>query len=394
MPVKKKVNRNRRVFHVTAAMAGLIAFSGVNTTTVRAAAVQPSSRLGLIQISVSDVSPADSLKNELIERRLDIDPSLDAEKVSADLSRIELGGFDRTKTGLQTISARVFLGSEKEDYTAPLGYSFIDNATVVVTQESAPRIQLKADQVTVNNADAWNPFNYISFIDDDSKLLPAVKVTGNVNMNEDGDYPVTYTAVDLQGNTAEASLTVCVRTPQEVIEAREEAERLAREEEERRLAEEEAQRLEQERIAREEEQARAEAAALAAAAYSYAAGSATGSAIVDAARAWAGVGYYAWGGANPATGADCSGFTQYIYSLYGISLAHNNLAQAAAGYPVSAGEALPGDLVVWDSHVGIYTGGGYYVSAMSPSLGIIEIPISASQGSGAYWGIYRIPGVN
>ena len=55
---------------------------------------------------------------------------------------------------------------------------------------------------------------------------------------------------------------------------------------------------------------------------------------------------------------------------------------------------MPGDLVVWDSHVGIYTGNGYYVSAMSEELGILEIPISWSRGSGAYWGIYRIPGVN
>jgi cell wall-associated NlpC family hydrolase len=148
------------------------------------------------------------------------------------------------------------------------------------------------------------------------------------------------------------------------------------------------------RVGCQEEAERARLAAINSIEYSTAAGSATGSAIAGSARAWSGVGYYVWGGANPATGADCSGFTQYIFSQYGISLPHNNLAQASAGYQVSAAEALPGDIVVWDNHVGIYTGGGYYVSAMSPSLGIIEIPISASSGSGAYWGIYRIPGVN
>lgn len=398
--MKRKVNGNRRLLYITSALAGAIAFSGINTTTVSASAVQPASRLGLLEISVSDNTSADSLKEELISRRLEIDPSLDKDQVSTDLSRIDLSGFDRTKKGLQTLSAKVYLGAEDKQ-NAHVGYSFMDRATVVVTQQSEPRLQLKADTVTVNNGDAWNPFSYISLIDDDSKVLPAIKIAGTVNMEEDGDYPVHYTAVDLQGNTAEASLTVCVRTPQEVIEAREEAERLAREEAERIAAEEEAYRLEQERLAREreEEEARAQqqAAALAAAAaeaYSSAAGSATGSAIASAARAWAGVGYYVWGGANPATGADCSGFTQYIYSLYGINLAHNNLAQAAAGYPVSAGEAMPGDLVVWDSHVGIYTGNGYYVSAMSEELGILEIPISWSRGSGAYWGIYRIPGVN
>jgi imidazolonepropionase len=52
------------------------------------------------------------------------------------------------------------------------------------------------------------------------------------------------------------------------------------------------------------------------------------------------------------------------------------------------------DLVIWDAHVGIYTGNGYYVSALNEGVGIIEIPISASSGSGSYWGIYRIPGAN
>ena len=391
MPIQKNKLRNRRVFFVTAAIAGMVALSGVETTPVSASSANQTSRLGLIQISAQDASAADSLKKELIANRVELDPSLDAASLSVDASRIDVTGLNRTKAGLQTVSAQVYLG-KNDNVTPALSYSFSEKATILVRQENAPQIQLKADSVTVNNGDAWNPFYYISYINDDSKALPAVRIAGNVDMTVDGDYPVRYTAIDLQGNTSGASLTVSVRTPQEVIEAREEAERLAREEAERIAAEEEAARLEQERIEREQEQARIQAAY--AAAYTSAAGSATGSAIANAARAWAGVGYYSWGGANPATGADCSGFTQYIFSLYGISLAHNNLAQAAAGYQVSAGEALPGDIVVWDNHVGIYTGGGYYVSAMSESLGILEIPISASRGSGEYWGIYRIPGVN
>ena len=403
--MKKSVNQNRRFFLVAAALAGMVAFSGVVPIYVSAdTSTRPVNRLSLIQVDARDLSVSDSLKKSLIGNRLEIDPSLNAEKVNIDKSRIEVNGFDRNRTGLQTVNARVYLQDSEEESASSLSCSYFQKATILVKQNKDPQLILKSDSVTVNNSDAWNPFHYISYISDDSKVLPAVRISGNVDMTTDGDYPVQYTAVDLQGNKAEATLNVCVRTPQEVIEAREEAERLAREEAERIAAEQEAYRLEQERIAQEQEQARIEAEAAAAAqaaqaaeaavVYSSGGGSATGSAVADAARAWAGVGYYGWGGANPATGADCSGFTQYIYSQFGINLAHNNLAQASAGYQVSAAEAMPGDLVVWDSHVGIYTGNGNYVSAMSESLGILEIPISRSTGSGNYWGIYRIPGVN
>jgi cell wall-associated NlpC family hydrolase len=393
MSLNNKANRKRRVFYVTAAIAGVVALSGIETTKVSAASQERASLLDLIEISAQDAAPAESLKKELIADRVELDPSVSSENLEVASSRIDLSGFDRNKAGLQTVTAQVYLDSGKDP---SLSYSFTEKKTILVTKENAPQIQLKSDEVVVNNSDAWNPFYYISYINDDSKVLPAVKVEGKVDMSTDGDYPVTYAAVDQQGNISEARLTVKVRTPEEVIQAREEAERLAREEEERRIAEEQAaaeRAAEEERLAQEAaQQERMQAAA--AITYSGAPGSATGSAIADSARAWAGVGYYVWGGSNPATGADCSGFTQYIYSQYGISLPHNNLAQAAAGYPVSAAEAQPGDLVIWDAHVGIYTGNGYYVSALNEGVGIIEIPISASSGSGSYWGIYRIPGAN
>ena len=382
----------RRAAYTIASIAGMIALSGIRTTSVSAQSAAAASRLELIQISAQDTAPAETIKTRMLENRIQLDPSVRAEDVSGKDSRIEMTGFNRTRTGLQTVCAQIYLDNGKD---SSLRSSFTEKTTILVKRENTPQIVLKSNQVTVNNGDAFNPFSYISYLNDDSRFLPAVKVQGKVNMDEDGDYKVRYTAVDLGGNEAYADLKVSVRTPEEVIQAREEEERLAREEAERAAAEE-ASRLEAERIAQEqaEEAERARLAAINSIEYSTAAGSATGSAIAGSARAWSGVGYYVWGGANPATGADCSGFTQYIFSQYGISLPHNNLAQASAGYQVSAAEALPGDIVVWDNHVGIYTGGGYYVSAMSPSLGIIEIPISASSGSGAYWGIYRIPGVN
>ena len=99
--------------------------------------------------------------------------------------------------------------------------------------------------------------------------------------------------------------------------------------------------------------------------------SGSGSAVVQAASKYLGV-PYAWGGTNPATGLDCSGLTQQVFSDLGISLPRTSSQQATSGRPVaSLAEAQPGDLVFFDyspsrpgvDHVGIYIGNGQMIAA-------------------------------
>ncbi|MFC7403738.1 LysM peptidoglycan-binding domain-containing protein [Georgenia alba] len=71
---------------------------------------------------------------------------------------------------------------------------------------------------------------------------------------------------------------------------------------------------------------------------------------------------YVYGGESPG-GFDCSGFTQYVYAQVGVELPRTTDDQAYAGTEVSESEALPGDLVWYPGHVGIYTGDGNYVAA-------------------------------
>ena len=75
---------------------------------------------------------------------------------------------------------------------------------------------------------------------------------------------------------------------------------------------------------------------------------------------------YVLGGTDPAKGFDCSGFTQYVFANFGISLPRIAAAQGSAGVPVT--DPAPGDLMVAPdgSHVGIYVGGGRMVHAPSP----------------------------
>ena len=73
---------------------------------------------------------------------------------------------------------------------------------------------------------------------------------------------------------------------------------------------------------------------------------------------------YRWGGKN-AMGIDCSGFTQVVYSVFGVNLLRNAREQITQGTPVaSLAEAQAGDLAFFDhadrdpkatniSHVGL-----------------------------------------
>lgn len=89
---------------------------------------------------------------------------------------------------------------------------------------------------------------------------------------------------------------------------------------------------------------------------------------------------YVYGGSSPA-GFDCSGFTQYVYGLAGISIPRTSGAQGAAGVSVPASEAQPGDLV-WHAygHVGIYAGNGMVIEATTPGS------VTKVQG---LWGSYE-----
>ncbi|MGH3328707.1 MAG: NlpC/P60 family protein [Streptomycetales bacterium] len=70
---------------------------------------------------------------------------------------------------------------------------------------------------------------------------------------------------------------------------------------------------------------------------------------------------YLWGGETPATGFDCSGFTQYVYGQVGKQIPRTSGGQYVAARQISRAEARPGDLVFFHSvrgvyHVAIYAG--------------------------------------
>ncbi len=85
---------------------------------------------------------------------------------------------------------------------------------------------------------------------------------------------------------------------------------------------------------------------------------------------------YVYGGNDPHTGVDCSGFTRYILgNIAGVYLNRTAAAQSSQGKTVSAAEARPGDLVFYSNgsnvnHVAIYVGNGQVVHASNERVGI------------------------
>lgn len=91
---------------------------------------------------------------------------------------------------------------------------------------------------------------------------------------------------------------------------------------------------------------------------------------------------YVAGGNTPA-GWDCSGFVQYVFSQFGISLPRTSGAQATVGTPVaSLADAKPGDILANGAHAAIYIGNGQVMNAMNPVQGTAVSDVSVFGGAG------------
>lgn len=86
---------------------------------------------------------------------------------------------------------------------------------------------------------------------------------------------------------------------------------------------------------------------------------------------------YVWGGTDPNTGADCSGYIQYVYKhAAGVKLDRTTRQQVYNGKMIHALEMRPGDLMFYGEslstihHVTMYIGNGQVVHASDSKSGI------------------------
>lgn len=116
----------------------------------------------------------------------------------------------------------------------------------------------------------------------------------------------------------------------------------------------------------------------------------TGSSVVAYARQFIGC-KYVYGGTSP-SGFDCSGFTQYVYRHFGVSLNRTAAAQYSNGKAVTSLQV--GDLVMFGksgiNHVGIYIGGNSFVHAANRQQGVRIDSLSTGYYKTNYVGARRI----
>ena len=106
---------------------------------------------------------------------------------------------------------------------------------------------------------------------------------------------------------------------------------------------------------------------------------------------------YVWGGSNPTTGFDCSGFVSWVLNHSGWHVGR----QSANGLhnlcsPVSRGEAKPGDLIFFQgtyavngaSHVGIYVGNNMMLHCGNP---ISFARMDTNYWNNHFYGFGRLP---
>lgn len=106
---------------------------------------------------------------------------------------------------------------------------------------------------------------------------------------------------------------------------------------------------------------------------------------------------YRFGGTNPDSGLDCSGFVQIVFKdALGKLLPRTAKEQSQVGDEVSRNELKPGDLVFFNtmrhafSHVGIYLGDDHFVHAPRTGSEIRVEDMSQSYWAKRYNGARRV----
>jgi cell wall-associated NlpC family hydrolase len=100
---------------------------------------------------------------------------------------------------------------------------------------------------------------------------------------------------------------------------------------------------------------------------------------------------YVWGGADPATGFDCSGLVQWLYGQLGVALPRTAQAQFDGTARLAPEQLQPGDLVFfaqtyadaanWITHVGLYVGDGQMINAPTEGEVVQTMPVFTG-----FWG--------
>lgn len=316
---------------------------------------------------VEPIEPAEVVKNELVRAVKEDYSNLVIADVKNYVNVRSIPSEDGEVVGkLYDNSVGDFLGEENGWYKIESGNCIgYVKAEYCVTGEAADEMAKEVGRRTATVT--TQTLNVRKEPNTESSILGQVPMGEELTVIDEAGGWVQIKIEEGYGYVSEEYVTLSIEfVKAESIE--EEKARLKKEEEERQAA------LEASRKAKEaaaqaatEEAAQVQAAAAAVSTSN----SDLGQQVADFAVQFVG-NPYVYGGTSLTNGADCSGFTLAVYANFGVSLPHSSAAQNKKGTNVgSISNAIPGDIVYYSGHVGIYIGNGQIVHASTPRTGIV-----------------------
>lgn len=316
---------------------------------------------------VEPIEPAEVVKNELVRAVKEDYSNLVIADVKNYVNVRSIPSEDGEVVGkLYDNSVGDFLGEENGWYKIESGNCIgYVKAEYCVTGEAADEMAKEVGRRTATVT--TQTLNVRKEPNTESSILGQVPMGEELTVTDEAGGWVQIKIEEGYGYVSEEYVTLSIEfVKAESIE--EEKARLKKEEEERQAA------LEASRKAKEaaaqaatEEAAQVQAAAAAVSTSN----SDLGQQVADFAVQFVG-NPYVYGGTSLTNGADCSGFTLAVYANFGVSLPHSSAAQNKKGTNVgSISNAIPGDIVYYSGHVGIYIGNGQIVHASTPRTGIV-----------------------
>lgn len=191
-----------------------------NAIPVQAETTVATESIPLVEISMADADPLDTLKQAVIKDRAE-ETNLDLSTVDMSASTISIDHFDQTQKGLSQVNVNITLASvETEDdgqnavVTEPsMAFSFSQQVILNIKETDAPQILLNKDYITLTVGDDFTPESYIGYVFDSSRVLPAVTIENWVDTSTAGTYWCHYKAVNQTGKETDAYLRVDVENP-------------------------------------------------------------------------------------------------------------------------------------------------------------------------------------
>lgn len=180
------------------------------------------SSLPVYEVHTDEQNPLDVLKEEAIKKYAASQPTMTTDEVDMDASTLEVTTYNEEQTdGLQTVELNLNIVLKDDD--GGVGISYSEKAAVKMIDDEKPTIILKSSEMTVDLGSTFNYTDNIGYINTVDSYLPvSITETDNVDVNTEGTYSVSITAVDHNGESSTVSYTVNVKKPAEVVRAEQE----------------------------------------------------------------------------------------------------------------------------------------------------------------------------